>query len=178
LSAVRATGGEVNRPAVVLNAMSQLGMPFFGCQTPNGYSWMAGAWVNSGDLLSRINIALALAGHKLGTATDLDALMKIKSPDAATPAQKEEKLEAVFLDGELNPQARQTVLQQADELATQGPLPGMEPPRPGPKQPGAMPVRAAFVQVMDLATPIPAPADKQAALVAGLLLGSPDFQRR
>ena len=180
LSAVRATGGEVERPAIVLNAMGQLGMPFFGCQTPNGYSWMAGAWVNSGDLLSRINIALALASHKLGTATDLDALMKIKGPDAATTAQKEAKLEAVFLDGELNAQARQTVLQQADELAAQGPipLPGAEPPKPGAKQPGAMPVRAAFVQVMDLATPIPAPADKPAALVAGLLLGSPDFQKR
>ncbi len=180
LSAVRATGGEVERPAIVLNAMNQLGMPFYGCQTPNGYSWTAGAWVNSGDLLTRINIALALAGHKLGTATDLDALMKIKGPDAATVAQKETKLESVFLDGQLNPQARQTVLQQADELAVQGPiaLPGSEPPKPGAKQAGAIPVRAAFVQVMNLATPIPPPADKQAAVVAGLLLGSPDFQKR
>ena len=180
LSAVRATGGEVERPAIVLNAMNQLGMPFYGCQTPNGYSWIASAWVNSGDLLTRINIALALAGHKLGTATDLDALMKIKGPDAATAAQKETRLESVFLDGQLNPQARQTVLQQADELTAQGPiaLPGSEPPRPGAKQAGAIPVRAAFVQVMDLATPIPPPADKQAAVVAGLLLGSPDFQKR
>jgi uncharacterized protein (DUF1800 family) len=180
LSAVRATGGEVDRPAIVLNAMGQLGMPFFGCQTPNGYSWAAGAWVNSGDLLNRINIALALASHKLGTATDLDALMKIKGPDAASAAQKEAKLEAVFLDGQLNPQARQTVLQQADGLAAQGPiaLPGIEPPKPGAKQAGVMPIRAAFLQVMDLATPIPAPADKQASLVAGLLLGSPDFQKR
>ncbi len=180
LSAVRATGGEVDRPAMVFNAMGQLGMPFFGCQTPNGYSWAAGAWVNSGDLLSRINIALALASHKLGTATDLDALMKINGPDAASAAQKEAKLEAVFLDGQLNPQARQTVLQQADELAAQGPiaLPGTEPAKPGAKQAGVMPIRAAFVQVMDLATPIPAPADKQASLVAGLLLGSPDFQKR
>jgi uncharacterized protein (DUF1800 family) len=180
LSAVRATGGEVQRPAIVLNAMNQLGMPFFGCQTPNGYPWTAGAWVNSGDLLTRINIALALAGHKLGTATDLDALMKIKGPDAATAAQKETRLEAVFLDGQLNPRSRQTVLQQADELAAQGPitLPGSEPPKPGPKQVGALPIRAAFVQIMDLATPLPPPADKQAALVAGLLLGSPDFQKR
>ncbi len=180
LSAVRATGGEVQRPAIVLNAMSQLGMPFFGCQTPNGYAWTAGPWVNSGDLLTRINIGLALASHKLGTATDLDVLMKIKGPDAATAAQKETKLEAVFLDGELNPQARQTILQQADELATQGPaaLPVVDPSKPGGKQPGTIPLRAAFVQVMDLATRIPAPADKQAALVAGLLLGSPDFQKR
>jgi uncharacterized protein (DUF1800 family) len=180
LSAVRATGGEVQRPAIVLNAMSQLGMPFYGCQTPNGYSWMAGAWVNSGDLLTRINIALALASHKLGTATDLDALMKIRGPDAASAAQKETKLEALFLAGVLNPQERQTVLQQADDLAAQGPaaLPAVDPSKPGAKQPGTLPVRAAFVQVMDLATPIPAPADKQAALVAGLLLGSPDFQKR
>jgi uncharacterized protein (DUF1800 family) len=180
LSAVRATGGEVDRPAMVLNAMGQLGMPFFGCQTPNGYSWMAGAWVNSGDLLTRINISLALASHKLGTATDLDALMKIKGPDAASAAEKEAKLESVFLEGELNPQARQTVLQQADQLAAQGPitLPAPDPSKQGAKQAGMLPVRAAFVQVMDLATPIPPPADKQAALVAGLLLGSPDFQKR
>jgi uncharacterized protein (DUF1800 family) len=178
LSAVRATGGEVNRPAAVLNAMNQLGMPFFGCQTPNGYSWKAEAWVNSGDLVSRINIALALASHRLGTTTDLDALMKISGPSGATAAQKEAKLEAVFLDGELNPQARQTVLQQADTVPAQGPLPAMEPPKPGPKQAAALPVRAAFVQLMDLAAPIPPPADKQAAVVAGLLLGSPDFQKR
>jgi uncharacterized protein (DUF1800 family) len=180
ISAVRATGGEVERPAVVLNAMNQLGMPFFGCQTPNGYSWAPAGWVNSGDLISRINIALALASHKLGTATDLDALMKIKGPDAASAAEKETRLESVFLDGELNAQARQTVLQQADELAAQGPiaLPGSDLSKPRAKQPGALPIRAAFVQVMDLATPIPAPADKQAALVAGLLLGSPDFQKR
>jgi uncharacterized protein (DUF1800 family) len=180
LSAVRATGGEVQRPAIVLNAMGQLGMPFFGCQTPNGYAWTAGAWVNSGDLLSRINIALALSSNKLGTATDLDALMKINKPDALDSAQKETKLEALFLEGELNPQARQTVLQQADQLAAQGPLalPGSDLAKPGAKQPGTMPIRAAFVQVMDLPTPIPAPADKQAALVAGLLLGSPDFQKR
>jgi uncharacterized protein (DUF1800 family) len=180
LSAVRATGGEVQRPAIVLNAMGQLGMPFFGCQTPNGYSWMAGAWVNSGDLLSRINIALALSSNKLGTATDLDALMRINKPDALDSAQKETKLEALFLQGELNPQARQTVLQQADQLAAQGPLalPGSDLAKPSAKQPGTMPIRAAFVQIMDLPTPIPAPADKQAALVAGLLLGSPDFQKR
>ena len=175
LSAIRATGGEVQRPAPVLNAMSQLGMPFFGCQTPNGYSWAAAPWVNSADLVNRINIALALSSNKLGTATDLDALMKINRPDAIDSAQKEARLEAVFLGGALNAQARQTVLQQADGLAAQG---AVALPLPDPGRPGPMPVRAAFVQVMDLPTPIPGPADKQAAIVAGLLLGSPDFQKR
>jgi uncharacterized protein (DUF1800 family) len=174
LSAVRATGGEVQRPAPVLNAMSQLGMPFFGCQTPNGYSWAAAPWVNSADLVNRINIALALSSNKLGTATDLDALMKINRPDVIDSVQKEARLEAVFLGGVLNTQARQTVLQQADGLAAQGAV----LPSPDLGKPGPMPVRAAFVQVMDLPTPIPGPTDKQAAMVAGLLLGSPDFQKR
>jgi uncharacterized protein (DUF1800 family) len=179
LSAVRATGGEVQRPAIVLNAMSQLGMPFYGCQTPNGYSWAAEPWVNSGDLLARINLALALASHKLGTATDLDALMKIPGPNSMPLDQKEVKLEGVLLDGQMNPQARQTVLSQAQELAAQGPnaVPAPDLPKPGGKQ-AAVPVRPAFMQVMDFPAPIPGPADKQAALVAGLLLGSPDFQRR
>jgi uncharacterized protein (DUF1800 family) len=170
LSAVRATGGEVERPAIVLNAMNQLGMPFFGCQTPNGYSWKSEAWVNSADLLARINIALALAGHKLGTATDLDALMKVSS--TAPAAEKEARLEAILLAGSLNPQERQTILEQADQISTQGPV-GADPAKQAAK-----PLRAAFVQVMDLAVPIPPPADKQAAVVAGLLLGSPDFQKR
>ena len=180
LSAVRATGGEVERPAAVLNAMGQLGMPFYGCQTPNGYSWAAGAWVNSGDLLNRINLALALAGNRLGTVTDLDALMKISGPDAVTAEQKEARLEALFLEGDLNPQSRQTVLQQADAIAVQGAssLPAADLAKPVARQAGTIPLRAAFVQVMDLPTPIPAPTDKQAALVAGLLLGSPDFQKR
>jgi uncharacterized protein (DUF1800 family) len=170
ISAVRATGGQVERPAIVLNAMNQLGMPFYGCQTPNGYSWKADAWINSADLLSRINIALALAGHKLGTATDLDALMKLAN--TAPSAEKEARLEAIFMPGALDFQEKRTVLEQADQLVNQGP-PAPDQSKQGPKQ-----VRAAFVQVMDMAVPIPPPADKQAAVIAGLLLGSPAFQKR
>ena len=178
LSAVRASNGQVSRPAIVLNAMNQLGMPFYGCQTPNGYSWTAAAWVNSGDLLNRINIALALANHKLGTATDLDALMKLQA--SAPTEEKETRLERVFLNEPLTAQARQTVLQQADALAAQGSngLPDNAPTAMPAKGSGTIPLRAAFVQVMDLPTPIPPPADKQAALLAGLLLGSPAFQKR
>jgi uncharacterized protein (DUF1800 family) len=171
LSAVRATGGEVERPAIVLDAMNRLGMPFYGCQTPNGYSWAAGPWVNSGDLLTRINVALALSNHKLGTVADLDALMKISSPQGLSVEEKEAKLEEALLTGPMNSQARQAVLGQAQQLVAQGSV-----SVPDGKQPKA--VRAAFVQMMDMPAPIPAPADKQAALLAGLLLGSPDFQRR
>ncbi len=177
LSAVRATGGEVENPAALLNAMNQLGMPYYGCQTPNGYAWTATAWVNTGDLLSRINLALALAGNKLGTATDLDSLLKIKAPSDFTTEQKEGSLESLFLNGQLSAQSRQTVLREANTLAGVA-LPAPQPERPARKAPGAIPLRAAFVQVMDSPTPISAPTDKPASLLAGLLLGSPDFQKR
>jgi uncharacterized protein (DUF1800 family) len=167
LSAVRATGGEVERPAIVLDAMNRLGMPFYGCQTPNGYSWAAGPWVNSGDLLMRINLALALSNHKLGTIADLDALMKIANPQSMGIAEKEAKLEEALLSAPMNEQERQAVLGQAQGNVS---LPALEAK---PK-----PVRAAFVQMIDMPAPIPAPVDKQAAMLAGLLLGSPDFQRR
>ena len=147
LSAVRATGGEVENPAALLNAMNQLGMPFYGCQTPNGYPWTATAWVNTGDLLSRINLALALAGNKLGTATDLDTLLKIKGPNDATTEQKEGSLEALFLNGQLTANSRQTVLREVNTLAGAA-LPAPPADRPIRKSPGTIPLRAAFVQVI------------------------------
>ncbi len=175
ISAVRATGGDVVRPVLLLNAINELGMPFYGCQPPNGYSWTEGAWINTGDLLDRMNISLALAGNRQGMAADLDALLKINGPDAETIAQKEEQLETVLLNRPLDQLTRDAVLRQSEDG-------GILAAQPAAKQPPArgagLPARAALLQVIDLPQPIPGPADKQAALVAGLLLGSPEFQRR
>jgi uncharacterized protein (DUF1800 family) len=182
ISAVRATDGDVVRPALVLNAINQLGMPFYGCQTPNGYSWTADSWVNTGDLLNRMNISLALAAHRLGTVTDMDALMKISSPGAESVTEKETQLEGVFLDGELTPQTREALLHQLDQGVEQTLLPlppqGAAQPGKGAAQAAGQPKRAAMVQMIDMPVPIAAPADKQAALLAGLLLGSPEFQKK
>ena len=51
-------------------------MPLYGMQTPNGYSWMAEPWVNTGDLVNRMNFALVLSGNRLGgTRTDWPRLL-------------------------------------------------------------------------------------------------------
>ena len=177
ISAVRATGGEVVRPVLLLNAMNELGMPFYGCQTPNGYSWTEAAWVNTGDLLNRMNLSLLLAGHRLGTATDMDALLKINGPGAETIAEKERGLESLLLNQPLSPSVRDAVLQQAQN--GNGSTPATQAAaKQGPPQGAGLQRRAALIQMLDLPETIPAPADKQAAVVAGLLLGSPEFQRR
>jgi uncharacterized protein (DUF1800 family) len=178
ISAVRATNGEVLRPVLLLNAMNELGMPFYGCQTPNGYPWTAETWVNTGDLLNRMNISLALAGHKLGTATDMDALMRINSADAEPVTEKESKLEQAFLDGQLTPQMRDALLHQLDQGVDLAFPQNQAQPRQELGQAPGQPRRAAMVQMLDMPMPIAGPADKQAALLAGLLLGSPEFQKK
>jgi uncharacterized protein (DUF1800 family) len=178
ISAVRATNGEVLRPVLLLNAMNELGMPFYGCQTPNGYPWTAETWVNTGDLLNRMNISLALASHKLGAATDMDALMRINSPDGEPVTEKEAKLEDAFLEGQLTPQTRDALLHQLDQGVDLALPPAQAQARQEPGQAPGQPRRAAIVQMLDMPMPIPGPADKQAALLAGLLLGSPEFQKK
>ncbi len=72
ISAVRASGAQVNNPQALVQALDKLGMPLYGMQTPNGYSWMEEGWVSTGALVSRMNFALVLSGDKLpGTRTDV-----------------------------------------------------------------------------------------------------------
>ena len=127
LSAVRATGGDVIRPVPQMDALNELGMAFFGCQTPNGYPWTSSAWVNTGDLLDRINIAISLANNKLGVATDLDGLIAetLHQPESALPPipskQKEEWLADALLSGPASAQTQAAILKQLSETATVAP---------------------------------------------------------
>jgi uncharacterized protein (DUF1800 family) len=59
--------------------MSDLGMPLYQCQPPTGYADKADAWANSGALINRMNVALALASNRLpGTVlNDTDAVQRV-----------------------------------------------------------------------------------------------------
>ena len=78
VSAVRATGGDVQHIAPLVQALNRLGMPLYGCQTPNGYAWTAQAWVNSADLVNRINFAMALTTNRMGTVVDFPASLTLE----------------------------------------------------------------------------------------------------
>jgi uncharacterized protein (DUF1800 family) len=49
----------------LVRALQQLGMPPYACQPPTGYEDTAEAWVNTGALVTRMNIALALASDRI-----------------------------------------------------------------------------------------------------------------
>ena len=178
ISAVRATGGEVVHPAALVEAIGQLGMPLYGCQTPNGYSWMADAWLNSGELLDRMNFSLALADNNAGTLMGWDKLMGIEAQPGIAGDAKEGKLENLLLGGAVSDHTRTVVLAQlAQQQGTPVDQQGARPKMPPPKQVNFVRPRE-FGQLLQSVAPLPPPGDQEAALAGALLLGSPDFQRR
>ena len=77
VSAVRATGADVQDGTPVVRTMQQLGMPLYMCQPPTGYKDTADAWVNTGALVSRMNFALQLASGRVpGITVDVQAGLK------------------------------------------------------------------------------------------------------
>lgn len=64
-SAVRAVGGEPDTTPILAQVIGRLGQPLFLQPAPTGYPETQEAWVNSGALLQRANVALALAAGRL-----------------------------------------------------------------------------------------------------------------
>jgi len=65
VSALRATGAEVQDARPLVREVQQLGMPLYMCQPPTGYKDTGDAWINTGALVSRMNLALRLAAGQL-----------------------------------------------------------------------------------------------------------------
>jgi uncharacterized protein (DUF1800 family) len=65
ISSVRATGTEVRNYRPLAGAMAMLGMPLYGCQTPNGYRDTQEAWLNPDGMMMRLSFATALGAGRL-----------------------------------------------------------------------------------------------------------------
>jgi uncharacterized protein (DUF1800 family) len=176
VSAVRASGAEVTNAVPLTQALEKLGMPFYGMQTPNGYSWTAASWLNTGDLVNRMNFSLTLTGDRIaGTRTDWTRLLDGAGPvtSMASAMLKEKRLEMLLLGQPVSYRTRATVLQQFEAQTTQQ----VGEKSFGVRANGAEPVAAVLNPAARPRTGSP-PQDVQAAAMAGLLLGSPEFQRR
>jgi hypothetical protein len=152
---------------------------------------MSSEWVSSNALISRMNFALVLSGDRLpGTKTNWTALLgdsgnlsTVTSPSPAT----EKQLETLLLGQPASARTRQTVLEQfsnptAQQQAEQSFNARPADPAPGEAD-GGMAGNGKLLRTAgrrggggrDFQSSQPAsPLDT----MAGLLLGSPDFQRR
>jgi uncharacterized protein (DUF1800 family) len=147
-SAVRATGADVSDAAPLIHTLQTLGMPLYGMQPPTGYSMKADAWVNSSALLARMNFALALGNGKLH-GVQVD-LQHFAGEGAGSPdgPQVLAAIEKAFLDGEVSQQTHDTITKQLEDPQVSG-------------------------RKLDDSRRPP-----NVGAIAGLILGSPEFQRR
>ena len=65
VSAVRAAGTPVLNVRPLAGAMTALGMPLYGCQTPDGYKNTEEAWLNPDAMMTRLSFATALGTGRL-----------------------------------------------------------------------------------------------------------------
>jgi uncharacterized protein (DUF1800 family) len=200
-SALRASDADARNPQPLVQALDRLGMPIYGMQTPNGYSWKKDDWVSTNALIGRMNFALVLSGGKLpGTMTSWPPLLGAGPEIAEAPTpQTEMQLEGIILGEPAAPRTRDTVLQQfhnptAQQIAEQNfnKRPASDPDMTDAKS-GAMNEPASTNQASRGGASLvrtragrggqglgrtqnqpETPLDT----MAGLLLGSPDFQRR
>lgn len=180
VSAVRAVKADVDNPGSLAKAIGDLGMPLYGHQTPEGYSMKSEAWNSTSALIERLNFSMALASNRIqGVHADLDQLL---GPEAAslTPQKKQELIEARLLHATVSEHtenliAKETNLPQNEQIAQLrqvSAIHGTSRIAKGGKKADKHSERNAG-GVGDLAE-----IDTQAAMAAGLVLGSPEFQRR
>jgi uncharacterized protein (DUF1800 family) len=149
VSALRASGADISDALPITRQLQNMGMPLYGMQPPTGYSMKADAWVNSSALLARMNFALVLAAGKMkGARVDSELLASSQAASPADPAEVLQDFEKSLLAGDVSQQTHDTIAARLDD----------------PK-----------ITQRRLDDPAHAP---NVALIEGLLLGSPEFQKR
>ncbi|HVJ08317.1 MAG TPA: DUF1800 domain-containing protein [Acidisarcina sp.] len=169
VSAARASNAAIGNLQPLENALREMGMPLYGAIPPTGYNWQSPTWVSTGALVNRMNFALALAANRLpgttviwtpqqtGNLGDGPGAGPIPSPEVEEP-----RLESLLVAGGVSDSTRSAVLHEFEAQSA---------PNPVPVKPASA-VRSVYHP------PAASALERQDQLLGGLLLGSPEFQRR
>jgi uncharacterized protein (DUF1800 family) len=185
ISAVRTLGGETTGAPALHQWIARMGEPLYQYQAPTGYPDTAEHWVNTGALLERMNFALALVGNRInGTRVNL-ARFNGATGELVDKSRMVDQFAEAILHGDVSPKTKAALLRQLSEAA---------PPRRAMITTDAANASTTKASEMDngvdvarnrrgrrgemLTNGIPLAALPDAALVAALVLGSPEFQRQ
>jgi uncharacterized protein (DUF1800 family) len=172
-SAVRVTGAEVDDALPLARQLGNMGMPLYGAQPPTGYSMKAETWVNSSALLNRMNFALALSSGKIkGVKMDSAQLTgQWALPVDSTLALP--ILENNLLAGDVSKQTHDSIAAQiVNPKSGDAKIVEAKNAAGSEKKPASKPAPMSSRKPSDVAQPA------NVSMMAGLLLGSPEFQRR
>jgi uncharacterized protein (DUF1800 family) len=171
IGAVRSLHGVIEQPYPLYNWVSRMGEKKYYYQAPTGFPDKGSYWINTGSLLNRMNFGLALATGRIpGVRIDLVALNNGHEPEDALAALvtyskiilPERNLDATIK--RLTPMLNDPTLSQKVDVASARASDG-----------GGMGADQSGVEGMVAAN------DQKAAQlgqVVGIIIGSPEFQRR
>lgn len=164
-SALRAVDADIRNPGPIVAAIAEMGQPLYAHQAPTGFPDRADAWVNSGALLARMNFGMQLATEQFkGTRFKLRKL--VAGPE---PASAEEAL-ATYLALLLPERETAPVVQQLGPSVNEL---GLGDRLEEATMAAAVPPEATTAEI----SPERASATMLSQVI-GVILGSPEFQRR
>jgi len=199
ISSLRTLGAETNGGPQMHQWIARMGQPLYGFQTPNGYADVAENWVNTGALLERMNFALALVSNRIpGTRVDLSRFVGDFANDKSVDKEKLlDRFITLLVGGEISAKTRETLLKQLNDQVTVPALPRMQTvssgapvnpfetafqrgnlPAPGGPQQQQQQQERQPQPGRQLASVNAATIDNPLVKIAGLILGSPEFQRQ
>ena len=182
IGAVRALHAQIIAPYQLFAWMDKMGEKIYYYQAPTGYPDRAQYWINTGALLNRMNFGLALASNRIpGVRVDLAALNDHHEPESAQAAltiygkliMPERDLSSTIK--QLTPMLNDpNLVKKVDDAAVKA----------APSQP----VMSGDMMMANAAPKLKAKGNVQVkqipgdntmlAQVVGVIVGSPEFQRR
>lgn len=187
VSALRALGAEVADPRGSLEWVIRMGQHLYAYPAPTGFPDSAEHWVNTGALLSRMNFGLQLAGGFVpGVWFDLEALNGEQEPESVSDAL-ETYLSLLLPERDITDTLRQLEGTVADPDLARKVAAAMPSPGRGAETAREVDQEALlfYGTPMDEETKLLSQGERGSegpsspvAQVVGLILGSPEFQRR
>jgi uncharacterized protein (DUF1800 family) len=191
ISAARSLDADILQPYQLFTWINKMGQKIYSYQAPTGFPDKGQYWINTGSLLNRMNFGLALASQRIpGIRVNLSALNKNREPESSEAAlmtygrmimperdlsQTIERLRPMLNDPDLQ--------KKIEEAASKNAV---------PQEKGTMMEEDAAM--MDAAKEKPAVkaslrgnqnkiqtatgSNTMLAQVVGVILGSPEFQRK
>ncbi|MFP5080582.1 DUF1800 domain-containing protein [Pedobacter sp. JCM 36344] len=186
ISAVRGLDAQVTQPYQLYNWINKMGQKMYYYQAPTGFPDRGQYWINTGALLNRMNFGLALAAQRIpGVKIDLLALNNNHEPESSEAALNTysklimperdlsktlERLKPLLNDPELT----MKVAKAAEKVPV--PQPKVNTMMAGEK--GMMPEAIPDSSAKRKSATTQKTNNNMLAQVVGVIIGSPEFQRK
>ncbi len=200
ISAIRATNADVQQPFQIYNWCTRMGQRFYYYQAPTGFPDRATYWINTGSLLNRMNFGLAFATEKIpGVKINLAALNDNHEPESAEaalmiyskillPERNQDDnirrltamVKDINLEKKISDAAIKNTVATPDMSANmqQDDMMASAQPARGKRNQKAMERAALSKKNLPVTTLYVAGNTNTVSQVTGIIIGSPEFQRK